>query len=106
LLVARIAWACDINAKEGWKYPDYDYTKGFNVQPNWFPFKLKAREGREYLVEQVHEKIWGTRGFEVFSTPPLQLSAGRAKKAGRMHRHGVSGEIMHRILRTALCICV
>jgi hypothetical protein len=75
LLVARIAWACDINAKEGWKYPDYDYTKGFNVQPNWFPFKLKAREGREYLVEQVHEKIWGTRGFEVFSTPPLQLNA-------------------------------
>jgi cytochrome P450 len=60
LLVARIAWACDINAKEGWKYPDYDYTKGFNVQPNWFPFKLKAREGREYLVEQAHEKIWGT----------------------------------------------
>jgi cytochrome P450 len=26
LLVSRIAWACDIQAKKGWKYPDYDYT--------------------------------------------------------------------------------
>lgn len=26
LLVSRIAWVCDIKAKEGWKYPEYDYT--------------------------------------------------------------------------------
>jgi hypothetical protein len=33
--------------------------KGFNVQPNWFPFKLRARKGREGLVEEEYERIWG-----------------------------------------------
>ena len=60
LLVSRIAWACDIQAKAGFKYGEYDYTKGFNVQPNWFPFELKARKGRESLVEEEYKRTWGS----------------------------------------------
>jgi hypothetical protein len=58
LLVARIAWACNISKKRdasGHEInpPSYDYTHGFNVQPKWFPFDLKARsEDRERIVNE------------------------------------------------------
>jgi hypothetical protein len=37
------------------KYGDYDYTHGFNVQPNTFPFVLRARKGREKKVEEKYQ---------------------------------------------------
>lgn len=57
LLIARIAWACDVGRKkEGGKEvmpPLYDYTSGFNVQPKWFPFELRARsEERMKVLEK------------------------------------------------------
>jgi hypothetical protein len=58
LLVARIAWGCNISKKRdanGHEItpPSYDYTHGFNVQPNWFPFDLKARsEHRAKIVSE------------------------------------------------------
>jgi len=58
LLIARIAWACDIKAVEGWKTGEYEYTTGFNVQPKPFPFVLKPRNGREKTVDQEYERIW------------------------------------------------
>jgi len=58
ILVARLAWGCDISAKKGWKYGEYRYTTGFNVQPEKFPFGLKAREGREKLVGSEYESLW------------------------------------------------
>lgn len=48
LLAARIAWAVDLGrAKDTLENeiepPLYDYTAGFNTQPNWFPFELRMR---------------------------------------------------------------
>ena len=59
ILVARIAWACDISKKldgagKEIPVPDYEYTPGFNSQPKRFPFELRARSGqRQKIVEQV-----------------------------------------------------
>ncbi|KAK5991543.1 Cytochrome P450 monooxygenase virE [Cladobotryum mycophilum] len=56
LLSMRIAWACSLSKEkdrngEFISIPPYDYTKGFNVQPNPFHFELKARsEERLRLV--------------------------------------------------------
>ena len=55
LLIARIAWACDIYMAESengkpFVPPLYDYTAGFNVQPKWFPFKLTARNSEKLKV--------------------------------------------------------
>ena len=37
--------------------PVYDYTAGFNTQPKWFPFELKARnEKKREVVERVLEQ--------------------------------------------------
>ena len=52
LLVARIAWACEIRKKPDIEIPWYDYTSGFNVQPKPFVFELKPRSvEKERLVE-------------------------------------------------------
>ena len=62
ILVARIAWACDISKKKGdngkdIEVPLYDYCDGFNVQPNWFAFDLKARSVEKLkIVEQEFER--------------------------------------------------
>lgn len=64
LLVARIAWACQISkARDGEgkevNVPWYDYTAGFNVQPKWFPFELVARSGeRKEMVRMAMEGGW------------------------------------------------
>lgn len=62
ILIARIAWACDIrkktdeNGKEV-EVPLYDYCDGFNVQPNWFPFHLEVRSpARWEIVKQAYER--------------------------------------------------
>ena len=62
LLIARIAWACDIQKKVDEKgniveVPLYDYCDGFNVQPNWFAFDLKVRsEKRWTVVKDAYER--------------------------------------------------
>ena len=53
LLVARIAWAADIQKRKGVEVPDYDYTSGFNVQPRGFVFDLRERGRRGEVVERV-----------------------------------------------------
>ena len=58
ILVARIAWACEIRKEDGHVYGEYEYTKGFNVQPEKFPFVLTARGGKGKLVEEVYQEIW------------------------------------------------
>ncbi|KAK4545451.1 hypothetical protein LTR36_002801 [Oleoguttula mirabilis] len=61
ILVARIAWACDIKKKTGSdgkqvEVPLYDYVSGFNVQPKWFAFDLSARsEERWQVVKEAYE---------------------------------------------------
>jgi len=57
ILVARIAWACDIRKKIGSdgkevEVPLYDYVPGFNVQPIWFAFDLKARSEERWKIVQ------------------------------------------------------
>jgi len=56
--VARIAWGCDIQKVQGWTPKEYDYTKGFNAQPERFPFILSPRKGRERIVEEKYESVW------------------------------------------------
>jgi cytochrome P450 len=60
VLVARITWACDIKAAEGWRSGEYEYTTGFNVQPKTFPFVLTPRKGRENIVDQEYKRIQPT----------------------------------------------
>lgn len=61
ILVARIAWACNISKKidsdgKEVEVPLYDYVSGFNVQPNWFAFDLKVRsEERWDIVKEAYE---------------------------------------------------
>lgn len=53
LLVARIAWASTITKKHGIEVPLYDYTPGFNTQPNRFQFDLKVRsDARREVIEK------------------------------------------------------
>lgn len=58
IMVARIGWACRISKKkanDGTEIspPLYDYTRGFNSQPNSFPFTLEPRsKGKMEAVEQ------------------------------------------------------
>lgn len=53
LLVAKIGWACSLQTKPGHPPPLYDYTQGFNTQPNKFDFDLRARsEDRWRVVQQ------------------------------------------------------
>jgi len=59
--VAMIAWACEIKEVEGKRPPEYDYTRGFNVQPRWFDFELVARQGRGEVVRKEFERVWGGR---------------------------------------------
>ena len=59
--VAMIAWACEIRVKKGKKPPEYDYTTGFNAQPRWFDFELSTRSGRDELVNEKFERVWGRR---------------------------------------------
>ncbi|PVH90895.1 cytochrome P450, partial [Periconia macrospinosa] len=61
ILTARIAWACHISKKKDEDgrdidVPWYDYSAGFNVQPNWFPFALRPRKGRDVIVDQCWAK--------------------------------------------------
>ena len=63
MTAARIAWACDISKSvdvrtgKEIEVPVYDYTAGFNTQPKWFPFELKARnEKKREVVERVLEQ--------------------------------------------------
>ena len=69
ILVARIAWACDISKKvkdgKDVGVPLYDYVSGFNVQPNWFPFDLKARS-------EVRWKIVAMATEEAMANDPLK----------------------------------
>ncbi|KAH7412820.1 cytochrome P450 [Cadophora sp. MPI-SDFR-AT-0126] len=58
ILVARIAWACEVRGTDGWDYSGYRYTKGFNVQPEKFPLRLNTREGRKMIVEKEYESVW------------------------------------------------
>ncbi|PVH78158.1 cytochrome P450 [Cadophora sp. DSE1049] len=58
ILVARIAWLCDVRGADGWDYSGYRYTKGFNVQPEKFPLVLKARDGRDAIVKKEYERVW------------------------------------------------
>ena len=62
ILIARIAWACDIrkkidkNGKEI-EVPLYDYCDGFNVQPNWFNFDLQVRNSARWdVVKAAYER--------------------------------------------------
>lgn len=57
ILVARIAWACEIKKKIGADgkeidVPLYDYVSGFNVQPKPFAFDLEARSEERWKVVQ------------------------------------------------------
>lgn len=57
ILVARIAWACDIAKKVGpdgreIDVPLYDYVSGFNVQPKPFAFDLRVRSQKRWDVVQ------------------------------------------------------
>ena len=63
IAAARIAWSCNIGKKvdeESGKeieVPLYDYTAGFNTQPNWFPFELEVRsEAKAQMIEQALEQ--------------------------------------------------
>ena len=62
ILIARIAWACNISKKvdkdgKEIEVPLYDYCDGFNVQPNWFPFDLKVRSERRWkVVEDAYQR--------------------------------------------------
>ena len=62
ILIARIAWACDIKKKldedgKEIEVPLYDYGDGLAVQPNWFHFDLKARsESRWQVVKEAYER--------------------------------------------------
>lgn len=70
ILVARIAWACNIFKKVDVEVPLYDYCAGFNVQPNWFAFDLQARsEEKRIIVERAMK--------EAFANDPLK---GRQRK--------------------------
>ena len=52
ILIARIAWACEIRKRPGVEVPWYDYTVGFNTQPNPFVFDLEVRsEARRVVVD-------------------------------------------------------
>ena len=52
LLIARMAWACEIKKRPGIEIPWYDYTSGFNVQPKPFLFDLDPRnQEKGKLVE-------------------------------------------------------
>ncbi len=56
LLVARLAWAAHFSKRDGVDVPLYDYTAGFNVQPNPFVFDLRPRShARAALVRTVWE---------------------------------------------------
>ena len=56
LLVAKIAWACEISKRPGVEVPLYDYTAGFNVQPKPFVFDLKVRsEKRKEMIDRTWE---------------------------------------------------
>jgi hypothetical protein len=63
ILIARVAWACDIRKKKDEKGNVIEvplYGDGFNVQPNWFPFELKARnEKRWQVVKEAYEREMG-----------------------------------------------
>jgi cytochrome P450 len=50
ILVARIAWASSITKKPGVSVPWYDYTTGFNVQPNPFQFDLAGRSEKRLAL--------------------------------------------------------
>ncbi|KAL1857874.1 hypothetical protein Plec18170_003098 [Paecilomyces lecythidis] len=55
ILTARIAWACTMSRKRDASgnelpLPLYDYTKGFNTQPEHFEFDLVARSRERYEV--------------------------------------------------------
>ena len=61
LLVARIAWACEMRKKVGGdgvevEVPLYDYTSGFNVEPKHFAFDLEARSQERWnVVREAYE---------------------------------------------------
>ncbi|ORY08946.1 cytochrome P450 [Clohesyomyces aquaticus] len=63
IFTARLAWACHISQKKGpdgkeIEVPWYDYNTGFVCQPNWFPFDLEARDGKNKIVEREWKKDW------------------------------------------------
>ena len=55
ILTARILWGTkmghkkDSNGKEI-LIPEYDYTAGFNTQPNFFEFDLKPRSEKRWKI--------------------------------------------------------
>lgn len=64
--IARVAWSCELGKKideAGTPItpPEWDYVAGFNVQPKWFPFDLKERQGRGEVVRREWERVWGER---------------------------------------------
>jgi cytochrome P450 len=59
--VAMIAWVCEVSEKKGHKPPEYEYTAGFNAQPKWFDFELRARRDRDKLVEERYQAVWGAK---------------------------------------------
>jgi hypothetical protein len=65
LLIARMAWACEIKKRPGVEVPWYDYTSGFNVQPKPFVFDLNPRNVEKRLLV---ERTWlqGTTGIPLF----------------------------------------
>jgi hypothetical protein len=53
ILTARIAWACNMSKKRDhdgneMPLPLYNYSKGFNTQPEHFDFDLVARSPERY----------------------------------------------------------
>ena len=53
ILTARIAWACTMSKKRDnsgneMPLPLYDYTQGFNTQPEYFDFDLVTRSAERY----------------------------------------------------------
>ncbi|KAH7348502.1 cytochrome P450 [Rhexocercosporidium sp. MPI-PUGE-AT-0058] len=47
ILVARIAWSCDVRGVDDWDYDGYRNTTVFNVRPERFQLRLNTRKGRE-----------------------------------------------------------
>lgn len=63
IMVARIGWACRISKKKTSDGTDimpplYDYTRGFNAQPNPFAFSLEPRsKERMEAVEHAYAEL-------------------------------------------------
>ena len=62
ILTARVLWGCHLSHKldaQGKEIPIplYNYTAGFNTQPEWFAFDLKARSAKKAdIIRQAYSE--------------------------------------------------